>query len=130
MSVLLLASLSTLVFAKGEEKIFRATIDPDGVQRVEVLGGSYYFNPNRIIVKVNVPVELKLKKEGHIVPHNMMMKSPEAGIEFDTAMSGDPKLVSFTPKKTGTFRFYCNKKLLFLESHREKGMEGVLEVVE
>jgi len=130
MSMLLVVSFLSLAYAKGEEKIYRATVDPDGVQRVEVRGGSYYYNPNRIVVKVNVPVELTLKKEGHMVPHNIVMKVPEAGLDFDTAMSGDPKKVTFTPKKSGTFPFYCSKKLLFLESHRDKGMEGVLEVVE
>jgi hypothetical protein len=52
------------------------------------------------------------------------MKAPEAGIEFDSAMSGGPKVITMTPKKTGSFRFFCSKKLLFLESHWEKGMEG------
>jgi hypothetical protein len=27
----------------------------------------------------------------------------------------------------GIYLFYCDKKLLFLPSHREKGMEGRLE---
>lgn len=53
------------------KKIYRATIDADGIQRVEVLAGSYYFDPNYIIVKVNVPVELKIRKESGITPHNI-----------------------------------------------------------
>ena len=36
--------------------------------------------------------------------------------------------VRFTPTKAGVFAFYCDKKLLFFKSHREKGMEGVLKV--
>jgi plastocyanin domain-containing protein len=128
--IVMALSVFSLAYAKGEEKVFRATTDPDGVQRVEVRGGSYYYNPNRIIVKVNVPVELKLKKDGKMVPHNIVMKAPEAGIEFDTAMSGDPKTVTFTPKKTGIFPFHCSKKLPFIASHKDKGMEGVLEVVQ
>jgi plastocyanin domain-containing protein len=120
----------SLALAREGEKLFMATIDADGVQRVELRGGSYYFSPDRIIVKVNVPVELRVKKEGGMVPHNIVMKAPEAGIAFDTPLTGDAKVIAFTPKKTGSFRFYCSKKLLFLKSHREKGMEGVLEVVE
>lgn len=130
MSLLLVVSLTTMAYAKAEEKIYKAKVDADGVQRVEVLGGSYFYNPNRIIVKVNVPVELKMKKDGHMVPHNVVMKSPEAGMEFDTAMGTEAKAVTFTPTKTGVFPFYCSKKLLFFESHKEKGMEGVIEVVE
>lgn len=37
---------------------------------------------------------------------------------------------SFTTTKPGKYPFYCDKKLLFMDSHREKGMEGILEVVE
>ena len=32
------------------------------------------------------------------------------------------------PLATPGGRFYCDKKLLFFKSHREKGMEGVLKV--
>ncbi|KAF0215995.1 MAG: hypothetical protein FD174_3888 [Geobacteraceae bacterium] len=115
---------------KGEEKLYTAVIDSDGVQRVEVLGGGYFFNPNRIIVKVNVPVELKVRKESGIVPHNIVMKAPEAGIDFEESMGSEPKIIKFTPTRTGKYRFYCSKKLLFFEGHREKGMEGVLEVID
>ena len=115
---------------KGEEKLYKATIDSDGVQRVELLGGGYFFNPNHIIVKVNVPVQLKVKKESGIVPHNIVMKSPEAGIVFDEPLGSEPKVIRFTPASTGKYPFYCSKRFLFFESHREKGMEGVLDVVE
>ena len=112
------------------EKVFKATVGSDGVQRVDILGGSYFFTPNHIIVKVNVPVTLVVKKESGIVPHNIVAKSPEAGIDFNEGMSSEPKSITFTPTKAGTYPFYCDKKLLFFESHREKGMEGVIEVIE
>jgi len=56
LAILLLFGMSA---AAAEKKEFTAKTDPDGVQRVEILAGSYFFNPNYIIVKVNVPVELK-----------------------------------------------------------------------
>jgi plastocyanin domain-containing protein len=112
-----------------QEKVFTAKIE-DGVQRVDILGGGYFFTPNRIFVKVNVPVELRVRKESSYVPHDFVMKAPEAGIDFSVSLSEEPTVVKFTPTKTGTYPFYCGKKLLFFESHREKGMEGVLEVVE
>lgn len=114
----------------GKEKVFRADVDKDGVQRAEIVGGGYFFTPNRIIVKVNIPVELKVSKESGIVPHNITIKAPEAGIDFEESLSTDPKIIRFTPTRVGTYPFYCSKKLLFFESHREKGMEGNLEVVE
>lgn len=113
-----------------EEKVFKATVGSDGVQRVEILGGGYFFAPNRVIVKVNVPVELTVKKESGIVPHNIAIKAPKEGIDFEVSLSDEPQTIRFTPKKTGEYPFYCTKKLLFFESHREKGMEGTLEVTE
>jgi plastocyanin domain-containing protein len=111
-------------------RIFRAAMDKDGVQRVEVLGGGYFFDPSRIIVMVNVPVELKVRKEPGVVPHDIVMNSPEAGMDFRVTMHEEPQIIRFTPNKTGVYPFYCSKKLLFFESHRKKGMEGHLEVVE
>ena len=113
------------------EKVFTATVGSDGVQRADILGGSYFFTPNHIIVKVNVPVEMVVKKEAGIVPHNIAVKAPEAGIDFDISMSSDePKSIRFTPTKTGTYPFYCSKRLWPFASHRDKGMEGTIEVVE
>ena len=116
--------------AQGEEISYTAATDSDGVQRAEILGGSYFFKPNRVIVKVGVPVELKLKKESGIVPHNFVIKEPEAGMDFEVSLTTEPKVVKFTPTKSGRYPFYCSKKLLIFESHEEKGMKGVLEVVE
>jgi plastocyanin domain-containing protein len=113
-----------------EDKIFKAAVDADGVQRVEMVGGSYFFSPSHIVVKVNVPVELKVRKEPGIVPHDIVMKAPDAGIDFNVTIHEDPQVIRFTPTRAGIYHFYCDKKLLFFESHREKGMEGTLEVVE
>ncbi len=135
MVMVLLAGTFSAAFTSGEEKkveekLYTATIDSDGVQRVEIVGGGYFFNPNHIIVRVNVPVELKVRKESGMVPHNIVIKAPEAGIDFEESLGTDPKVIRFTPTKTGTYPFYCSKKLLFFESHREKGMEGVLKVTD
>lgn len=113
-----------------EEKVYRAVIDNDGVQRVKVLGGSYFFDPNQIIVKVNVPVELQVRKEAGIVPHDIAMKSPEAGMNFKESLETEPKEIRFTPTRIGRYPFYCDKKLLFFKSHKKKGMAGIIEVVE
>jgi plastocyanin domain-containing protein len=104
-------------------------VDKDGVQRVDILGGSYFFKPNHIVVKVNIPVELKVKKESGMTPHDIAANSPEAGIVFKEELSTTPKIIKFTPTKVGTYPFYCTKKLLFFKSHRDRGMEGVIEVV-
>jgi len=111
-------------------KRFTATIDKDGYQRVEMSAGEYYFDPAVVVVKVNVPVELTIKKAGGITPHNLTMKAPEADLDFSIDLSSEPKKVSFMATKTGSYPFECSKKLLFFKSHKERGMHGVLEVVE
>ena len=113
---------------KQAQKPYTAGVDAEGVQRIDVLGGSYFYRPNYIIVKVTVPVELKVTKEPSRTPHDIAMKSPEAGMDFTEEIGEKPKTIKFTPTKTGKFPFYCTMKSLF-SSHREKGMEGVIEVV-
>ena len=117
--------------ASGQENEYKAVVDNDGIQRVDIVAGGYYFVPNYIIVEVNVPVELVVKKKsGSLVPHSIVIKAPDAGIDFSESLKTEPKIIRFTPVKTGKYIFYCGKKLLFLKSHRDKGMEGVLEVIE
>jgi plastocyanin len=116
--------------AKGKEKRVVATVDADGVQRVEIMGGGYFFDPNYIVVKVNVPVEFKVKKEPGYVPHDIVVKAPEAGIDFAVDMKTEPQTIKFTPTKTGKYEMNCDKKLLFFKSHKDRGMHGMIEVVE
>ncbi len=101
----------------------------DEVQRVTVVGGSYFFKPNHIVVKVNVPVELLASRESGMTPHNLIIQAPDAGVAVEVDLGTEPKKVVFTPTKTGKYPIYCSKKLPFMAGHREKGMEGVLEVV-
>ncbi len=116
-------------FAQGEKERLVATIDADGVQRVRIVGGSYFFKPGHIVVKVGVPVELSASRESGITPHNLVLKAPEAGISVNEDLGTEVKKILFKPTAVGKFPFYCSKKLPFLAGHREKGMEGVLEVV-
>lgn len=114
----------------GKEKRVVATVGEDGVQHVEIVGGSYYFDPNYIVVHVNKPVELMVKKDGGFVPHDIVVKAPDAGIDFKVELSDTFQPIDFTPTKVGKYSMYCDKSLLWFESHREKGMEGTIEVVE
>jgi plastocyanin domain-containing protein len=111
-------------------KRFVATVDVDGTQRINMTGGAYYFDPEIVVVKVNVPVELMIRKEAGVAPHNIVLKAPEAGISIDESLSSEPKVIRFTPTKPGRYPFECTKRFLFFKSHKERGMHGVLEVVE
>jgi len=73
---------------------------------------------------------LTISVESGLVPHTLVIQSPEAGIAVDEGLSSEAKAIRFTPTAVGNYPFYCRNKLLFFKSHREKGMEGVLEVVE
>jgi plastocyanin domain-containing protein len=118
-----------VAFAQDPKEVYVAKVDPDGVQRVRLEGGGYFFKPNHIVVKVNVPVELLASREAGITPHDLVIKAPEAGIDVEVDLAAEPKKIAFTPTAVGKYPFYCGKKLLFFASHRERGMEGVLEVV-
>ena len=103
--------------------------DTDGVQRVTMVLDSYSYSPDHIIVQAGRPVELLLTSVTTITPHNFILKDEAAGLSLDRDVgAGKNSVLRFTPMQKGTFSFYCDKKLLFFASHREKGMEGKLEV--
>ena len=118
------------VAAQSENEPYRATIGSDGVQHVNILAGDYFFRPKHIIVKVNVPVMLVVRVEQGVIPHGLVLKVPKANISIDEDLGRESQTFTFTPTAPGKYAFYCPKKLLFFKSHREHGMEGVLEIVE
>ncbi len=106
-------------------------LSEDGIQRAAITLDSYFFRPNQLVVKAGYPVEFVLTSETIITPHNFVLKEPTAGLQIDESVgAGDSVSVRFTPTQSGIFTFYCDKKLLFFPSHREEGMEGILEVRE
>ena len=105
-----------------------AKIGGDGVQRVEVVAGSYFFKPSHIVVKANVPVEFVARKEPGMAPHNIVIKAPEAGLSVEEDVGTEPRKIAFTATKPGKYEIYCGKKPPIGQSHRERGMVGVLEV--
>ncbi len=130
LTVIVLAAVSLVLAAEWKEKRVVAVVGQDGVQRVEITGGGYYFDPNTIVVKVNVPVELVVKKTPGGFGHSIMLNAPEAGIDFEEALGTGPKSITFTPTKVGKYMFICTHKVPFSKSHKDRGMYGYLEVVE
>ena len=99
-------------------------------QTIEVTLGSYYIKPERIQVKAGAPVTLNIKNEASVVPHNLAISAPEAGIDVKADVGGGKQAsVTFTPTRAGTYEMVCNKKMPFMKSHKDRGMTGVLEVV-
>jgi plastocyanin domain-containing protein len=125
-----LAAIFTYAEEPGGEKRFVAQVNENGVQEVSIIGGDYYFDPNYIVVKANVPVELTVRKTKGIIPHDIAVKAPDAGIDFKVDLSAkEPRKVRFTPTRVGRYDMTCDKRFLFFKSHKEKGMKGIIEVV-
>jgi plastocyanin domain-containing protein len=122
--------VSLTLAAEWKEKRVEAVVVQDGVQRIEIIAGGYYFDPNTIVVKINVPVELVVKRMPGGFGHNIMLKAPEAGIEFEQGLGTDPTSIKFTPTKAGKYMFICTHKVPFSKNHKDRGMYGYLEVVE
>ena len=107
-----------------------AVVGSEGVQRIEIAGGDYYFNPSVITLKVNVPVEIAVYKAGGRKPHKIRARSPEAGIDFSATLHKTPRVIRFTPTKPGDYPFWCPMHFPFTKSHRAHGMIGTFRVVE
>jgi heme/copper-type cytochrome/quinol oxidase subunit 2 len=104
---------------------FVVPLEADGVQRATVTLDSYSYSPNYLVVQAGKPVELTLISVTTITPHNFVIK--ELSVEQDVG-AGKTVIIKFTPTQPGVFPIYCDKRLWPLPSHREKGMEGKLEV--
>jgi len=101
----------------------------DGVQRATVTLDSYSYTPNHLVVEAGKPVELTLTSVTTIIPHNFIIKDPAGSLSVEQDVSaGKTVTIKFTPTHPGTFPIYCDKRLWPLPSHRDKGMEGKLEV--
>jgi plastocyanin len=102
---------------------------PDGTQRATIILDSYSYTPKHLIVQPGKPVELTLTSVTTIVPHNFVVNDPASGLNISQDISaGKTGKVTFMPTQSGTFFFFCDRKLPLFPSHRVKGMEGKLEV--
>lgn len=108
---------------------FSVPVDADGVQRTTVILDSYSYAPAHLIVEKGKPVEFTLKSVTTLTPHNFIIKDPAGSLAVEQDVSaGKTATLKFTPMQSGTFPIYCDKRLWPLPSHRDKGMEGKLEV--
>ena len=104
-------------------------IAADGIQRATVTLDSYSYSPNHLIVEANRPVELTLTSVTTFAPHNFIIQGAPGSLFVEQDVSaGKTVTISFTPTQPGTFPIYCDKRLWPMPSHRDKGMEGTLEV--
>jgi uncharacterized cupredoxin-like copper-binding protein len=94
---------------------------------VDVDVHSFYFKPNRIVVKRGVPVDLTLHFKSLFAPHNFTCMAGDAGIEVSKSKGfmsfGGTKHATFTATKAGEYEFFCH-----VDGHHKKGMEGTIVV--
>lgn len=126
---LLLASTAHAVEG-WQEQVSAATGDQAQTQAVEVRAGSYFFEPNRITVKANTPVELRVRKAPGMAPHNFVIDAPQAGVQVKEELGTEPITIRATFSAPGEYPFFCGKKPPFLKAHRARGMEGTIVVTE
>ena len=99
------------------------------LQAITLTLGDYHFTPDTIEVTAGQPVQLTLTNTDTITPHNFILKDEAAGLDIDIDVSArKTSTVEFTPVTPGSYTFYCSKKLPFMKSHQQKGMEGTLTV--
>ncbi len=97
---------------------------------IEVTLGDYRYMPHNIQLVVDQPVVLHLVNVDAFTPHNFTLKDDSDGLDVDIDIpAGESVNVNLMPLFAGSHTFYCNKQFLWMESHREKGMEGTLTVV-
>ena len=105
--------------ARGEEP----------AQEVFLSLGDYHFTPDAFEIHAGTPVKLTLTNTDTLTPHNFTLQDAEAGLDIAADVSaGNKVVVEFTPLTPGTYTFYCDKKLPFMKSHRDRGMQGTLRV--
>jgi plastocyanin domain-containing protein len=104
-------------------------LNEQGIQRATITMDSYSYDLKDLSVQAGKPVELTLHNVATFTPHTFVVDDPAAGFHVRAEVSAwDTQTVRFTPKHGGTVTFYCDKKLLFFKSHRERGQEGHLEI--
>lgn len=104
-------------------------ISSDGVQRAKIILDSYSYSPNHLVVENGKPVELTLTSVTTIIPHNFIIENSAGNLSVEQDVgAGKTVIASFVPTQPGLFPFFCDKRLWPMPSHRDKGMEGILEV--
>jgi plastocyanin len=106
-----------------------ASQDGQGIQQIHMDLGDYKFHPDKISIVAGTSAELILTNRDSFTPHNFIVEAPEAGMQFNVDVpNGTSVKVVLHPTRPGTYAFYCDEQFLFFENHREKGMEGEIEV--
>jgi plastocyanin len=104
--------------------------EQDEATVIEITLGSYQIEPQQLQLIAGQPVIFRLINIDTIIPHNFSIENPAGGLDIDIdVQAGETIDFEFTPTVAGRYTFFCRNKMLFMKSHREKGMEGTLIVL-
>ena len=102
------------------------------IPEVRVAAREFKFVPNKITLKAGQSVKFILVNKG-TVDHDLHSEAlplvvpaamgEMAGMEHDTLRPGKIAVVTFTPKKKGTFAFWCTAP-----GHQDAGMKGTIVI--
>lgn len=111
-------ALNDAVDTNPPSSVMGAT-DDSTAQIIAVEGGSFYYKPNEIHVKVGQPVKITLTSKDMM--HDFVVD--ELGVQIPVTKSGETNTIEFTPSMKGTFEFYCS-----VGNHKAQGQVGTLYV--
>ncbi len=95
-----------------------------------VILGSYQIQPQQLQMIAGQSVTLRLVNIDTIIPHNFSIDNPAGGLDINIdVQAGETVDVELTPIVPGRYTFFCRNKMLFMKSHRQRGMEGTLIVL-
>lgn len=120
------AAIVVAILVLGTPGIRAAEEQP---RTIPIQMGDYRFSPDEISVVAGETVRLELHNTDTLTPHNFTLKEKNAGLDIDVDVgAGKTRTVEVTPQWPGSYTFFCNKKLPFMKSHRDRGMTGTLIV--
>ena len=108
--------LLALVGARGNaqtaaldlDEAWWAAKDPDGIQRVHIRCGADFFDPSRIVVRANIPLELIVSTTTDAPSHHFVLQLPgPKSVEVDEEVSPGPKTFPFIPGLAGRYVALC-----------------------
>lgn len=103
--------------------------DQHSMNMIKVEMGGYRFMPHEIRLTANKPAVLRLVNTDKTISHNFTLKIAGNNIDIDIDVSGGESADVHLPAlPAGSYSFYCGSKMVFSESHRDKGMQGILVV--
>jgi uncharacterized cupredoxin-like copper-binding protein len=98
-------------------------------REIEIVLNNYTLKPDTLTLKAGEPVILKVKNAATFIPHNLVIKATQAGIELKVIVeAGKTGEVRFTPTLSGNYELLCDTRPPIGPSHKERGMHGLLVV--